>query len=168
MTGPISGFFKGLDRIGSGVTLNYNGSSGFGTIFGGCLSIMTWLFFLTFTGLQLYLWLTDPNYTATAKISYLDRTNPVAYTIPTTSYMPTITIRSKNEVTGEVVYNDSTLWQFFWISDEKMVASIDCKTMIDESNELSDDEKNSFYGELLSSSNSLTSPLCPNITEFNL
>ena len=130
MSAPISGFFKGLDHIGSGVTLNYKGRSGFGTILGGCLTILTWLFFLTFTSFQLYFWVADPNIKSNVKVSYLDRASPSAYTIPTTAFMPTVTIRSKNKLTEDVTYNDGSLWQFFWVAGDTFVGSIDCKEMI--------------------------------------
>ena len=48
MPNKIFNFLRGQDQLGSGVSLNYKGSSGFGTILGGALSLFTSLFFLAF------------------------------------------------------------------------------------------------------------------------
>jgi len=62
MPNPISNFLKGQDQLGSGVSFNYRGSSGFGTILGGTLSLITTLFFSTFIFLQLYAWMFQPSF----------------------------------------------------------------------------------------------------------
>lgn len=57
MPNCLQDFLKGQDQFGSGVSLNYRGGSGYGTITGGILSCITSLFFLAFIGVQLYTWL---------------------------------------------------------------------------------------------------------------
>ena len=56
MPNALSGFLKGQDQLGSTINLNYRGSSGFGTICGGCLSLALSIFVAGFIGLQVYAW----------------------------------------------------------------------------------------------------------------
>jgi len=53
----LTGFLKGQDQLGAGVSLNFKGSSQFGTILGGCLSLLTSIFFAFFVIIQVYAWL---------------------------------------------------------------------------------------------------------------
>ena len=49
MPSLIGGFLKGQDQLGSGISLNYRGDSGYGTILGGTLSLILSLFVAAFT-----------------------------------------------------------------------------------------------------------------------
>ena len=60
--GKFINLLRGQDQLGSGVSLNYKGSSQFGTITGGCLSVCTTIFFAIFIVVQLYSWLFQPSY----------------------------------------------------------------------------------------------------------
>jgi len=56
MSSACAGFFKRQDQLGSTVNLHHKGESGFGTILGGCLSMLATLFFTLFIFVQLYGW----------------------------------------------------------------------------------------------------------------
>ena len=60
--GKFINLLRGQDQLGSGVSLNYKGSSQFGTITSGCLSVCTTIFFAIFIVVQLYSWLFQPSY----------------------------------------------------------------------------------------------------------
>ena len=180
MTNHFSAFFKRNDKLSSGVTLNHRGRAGFGTMLGGCLSMLTWLIFLVFTGLQLYLWWFKPDYAATHKTSYLPKLNPEIYTIETTEYMPTIMVMSLNHATGTVTYNDPLLGSYDWyqINDDDdpnipvpaaHIASVNCEDLISETS-LSDEEKLAFIAELPSanSQHEKAYSICPNMTAITL
>ena len=111
--GFCSGFLKGQDGLGSGVTLNYRGSAQFGTMLGGCVSLIAGMFFASFVIVQLFTWIFDPNYNQQVAVSYLGRGDD-AYDIPTSSFLPTFAICDNfNEegVTADTyTFNDPTLW----------------------------------------------------------
>ena len=111
--GFCSNFLKGQDGLGSGVALNYRGSAQFGTMLGGCVSLVTGLFFATFVICQLFTWIFDPNYDQQVAVSYLDR-KADAYDIPITSFLPTFAVCDNYNVPGATdetyTYNDPTLW----------------------------------------------------------
>ena len=48
MPSAVGNFLKNQDQLGSGISLNYRGESGFGTILGGCLSLSLSLFIASF------------------------------------------------------------------------------------------------------------------------
>ena len=85
-------FFKNNDQLGSGVSLNYRGESGFGTILGGLLSLIVTVFFTMFIGLQIYSWMFKASYNQSYSVSYLNRKDKNVYDIPITSFMPTVTV----------------------------------------------------------------------------
>jgi len=85
-------FFKNNDQLGSGVSLNYRGESGFGTILGGLLSLIVTVFFTMFIGLQMYSWTFTPSYNQSYSVSYLNRKDKNVYDIPIKSFMPTVTL----------------------------------------------------------------------------
>ena len=111
--GFCSTFLKGQDGLGSGVALNYRGSAQFGTMLGGCVSLITGMFFGIFVIFQMFTFFFDPNYNQQAGISYLGRDGD-AYDIPITSFLPTFAICDNyNEpgVTDETyTFNNPDLW----------------------------------------------------------
>ena len=89
MPSGIGNFIKGQDQLGSGISLNYRGESTYGTILGGCLSLLLSLFIAAFMIFQAIAWAFVPDYNQTIQKSYLFRTDETVYTIPTTNFMPT-------------------------------------------------------------------------------
>ena len=85
-------FFKNNDKLGSGVSLNYRGDSGFGTILGGILSLIGTLFFTMFIGIQLYTWMFKPSYSQSFGVKYLNKQEKTVYDIPMTSFLPTMAV----------------------------------------------------------------------------
>jgi len=59
--------------MGSGISLNYRGDSGFGTILGGCLSLTLSLFVAAFMSLQGISWAFSPAFKQTVSKSYIHR-----------------------------------------------------------------------------------------------
>ena len=112
--GFCSNFLKGHDALGSGVALNYRGSAQFGTMLGGCVSLITGIFFGVFIICQVFTWIFDPNYNQQISVSYLERFAD-AYDIPITSFLPTVAIcdnfKKPNVTREEYTYNDPTLWE---------------------------------------------------------
>ena len=49
MPNAIAGFFKQNDQLSSGVSFNYRGEEGFGTILGGACSLLISISFFAFT-----------------------------------------------------------------------------------------------------------------------
>ena len=77
-----------------GISLNYRGDSGFGTILGGCLSLSLSLFIFTFMTLQGIAWAFTPRFNQQLAHTYLHRDEETIYTIPVQSFLPTIGIYS--------------------------------------------------------------------------
>ena len=82
MPDACAGFFKRQDKLGPGVSLNYRGSSKYGTVFGGVCSLLASWFFTLFIAMQLYAWAFQPSYSQTSSIGYLDRQQNETYQIP--------------------------------------------------------------------------------------
>ena len=61
----VVNFLKGQDQMGSGISLNYRGDSGYGTILGGCLSLSLSLFIAAFSLMQAFAWAFEPDYNQT-------------------------------------------------------------------------------------------------------
>ena len=59
---PLSNYFKDQDQLGSSVSINFKGKSGFGTMLGGIISLIVTLFVALFVIVQLYAWLFSPSY----------------------------------------------------------------------------------------------------------
>ena len=74
------------------MSLNYKGSSGFGTILGGCLSLMVTLFFTLFVGIQLFAWVFKPSFNQTFAVEYLPRKSNSTYTIPIRQFIPSFSV----------------------------------------------------------------------------
>ena len=62
--------------MGLGVSLNYQGSAGFGTVLGGCCSLLVSMFIGVFTTIQLYGWLFAPSYN---QLNWEDYMHPTVY-----------------------------------------------------------------------------------------
>ena len=62
MPNVLVSFFKGQDQLGSTINLNYRGGPGFGTILGGCLSLLLSTFVAGFIGLQCFAWAFQTQY----------------------------------------------------------------------------------------------------------
>ena len=56
MPNACAGFFKKQDSLGSGVSLNYRGTSAYGTVYGGVCSLIATIFMTIFTATQLWAW----------------------------------------------------------------------------------------------------------------
>ena len=74
--------------------MNYRGNSGFGTILGGTLSLITSIFFIAFISVQMYAWIFTPDYGQTFTKNYLQKTSEEVYTVPTSVFLPTISFYS--------------------------------------------------------------------------
>ena len=62
MSAAIRNFLKSQDQFGSTVNLNYRGMPSYGTLLGGCISLMTTTFFTVFIIFQVFAWIFEPNY----------------------------------------------------------------------------------------------------------
>ena len=71
--GKLVKILRGQDQLGSGVSLNYKGSSQYGTITGGCLSLCTTIFFTLFIAVQLYACFFAPSYNQEVTIGFLSK-----------------------------------------------------------------------------------------------
>ena len=78
----VSNFVKEQDQLGQGVSLNYRGSTGFGTILGGCCSMFYSIVFAVFIVIQLYAWMFEPYYSESINVAYLDRASAQVYDVP--------------------------------------------------------------------------------------
>ena len=78
--------------MGSGVSLNYKGSSGFGTILGGCLSVIVTLFFTIFVSIQIFAWLFKPSFSQTFAVEYLPRKSNTTFTVPLKEFIPSFSV----------------------------------------------------------------------------
>lgn len=71
MKGGLSGFFQRNDRLGTGISLNYNGTSEYGTVLGGCCTMFVWAIFLLFTTIQVFEWVLNANWSSNTTVSYI-------------------------------------------------------------------------------------------------
>mmetsp|Transcript_32533 Transcript_32533/g.40315 ORF Transcript_32533/g.40315 Transcript_32533/m.40315 type:complete len:145 (+) Transcript_32533:3-437(+) len=137
-------FLRGQDALGSNVMLNYKGEGGYGTILGGCMSIIVNTFSFFFIIMQLYAWFFKPSFNKTAATNYLSRKTSELYTIPLTSFLPTFGIISFGE-DGKTTTNDASLvkwgWKFEGIEDHDEIESILCKDLVNSWTQLSTGER---------------------------
>ena len=110
MPNKCTSFFKNNDQLGSGVSLNYRGDSGFGTILGGTLSLIATLFFTMFIGIQLYSWMFQPSYNQSFGVEYLNKREKTVYEIPMTSFLPTVGVARLDENYEPFDFNNRTDW----------------------------------------------------------
>ena len=73
MPNSVANFFKGQDQLGSGVSVNHKGSSGYGTILGGIFSLFFSVFIAIFFASQIFAWFFHPSYNQTFTSSYLQK-----------------------------------------------------------------------------------------------
>ena len=94
----FTAFLKNRDQLGSGVSLNYRGTPQFGTLLGGCISLLVSIFFALFVIISLYGWAFEPEYKEEISVSYLDLNkygqNGTDYDIPTSIFLPTFILRT--------------------------------------------------------------------------
>ena len=83
MSNSIASFFKRKDQLSSNVNLNYKGESKFGTICGGCVSLLTSCFFTVFIITQLFGWLFNEKYNQVLGSTYLENGHSKVYNIST-------------------------------------------------------------------------------------
>ena len=172
MPNACAGFLKRQDQLGSGVSLNYRGTSAYGTIYGGVCSLIATLFFTFFTVIQLYAWIFQPSYSQTTSIGYLGREEDKPYEIPVQRFLPTFAIATE-------IYDESYTLSFNnpdWFTwnitqytedgplDDVILDTVLCKDLINSWTDISEDERYSFLGELLFPKNML----CPNTTSLSV
>ena len=155
------------------MSLNFRGSTQFGTIIGGCFSLALTIFFALFIGMQLFAWLFQPSYNDSFSVGYLSREAYTTYDIPVSQFLPTFAIVS-NYYTGvspaDWVVNDNTT--FTWYFDQQIssdillppIAAVSCVELISNMQDLEEQERESilneiFYKEFM---------LCPNVTSFQI
>ena len=170
MPNACAGFLKRQDQLGSGVSLNYRGTSAYGTIYGGVCSLIATLFFTFFTTIQLYAWIFKPQYSQTTSIGYLGREEEKTYEIPVQQFLPTFAIiTGYDDEMSEWIYNNPK-W-FTWNvtqytengpSEGVLLDTVTCEDLINSWTDISEDERDSFLRELFY----IGKMLCPNTTSL--
>ena len=174
MPNACAGFLKRQDQLGSGVSLNYRGTSAYGTIYGGVCSLIATSFITLFTVIQLYSWIFHPSYSQTISISYLGRKQDEPYKIPVQRFLPTfaiITVVDDESEEGKKDFNNPN-W-FTWNvtqhtedgpSDGVLIDTVLCENLINSWTDITEDERDSFLRELVFPEKML----CPNTTGFSV
>ena len=80
--------------MGSGISLNYRGDSSYGTILGGCLSLILSLITVIFFSAQIIAWVIEAQFSQSIEKTYLRRGEDVPYKIPLKSFLPMMGVRS--------------------------------------------------------------------------
>ena len=176
MTNCCNTFFKENDQLGSGININYRGSSGFGTIPGGVLSLLATLFFTFFMGIQLYSWAFQPSYDQIYGVNYLDKQKLISYTIPVKKFVPTFLIRTngkdEDDESGTEYYNNQTAWDAMFIQNSpnlpdgmNFIQPILCTDLFESWTDIPQTEADSFAKEL---GEFKEVAMCPNMTQFEI
>ena len=169
MSSAIHKFLKGQDQLGSTVNLKYRNQPSYGTLLGGCISLLTTLFFFTLICLQLYAWLFQPSYDQLLGVSYLKPDSKEIYTVSVMKYLPTFVLQSGGDAEkGERSWNDSTLNTWTWsqgtdIHNRTILSTVPCQDLINSWTYLPEAERAIYLNEL-----PYPFSLCPNITEFSV
>ena len=160
MPSQIAGFFKGWDLLGSPVQINYKQSTEYGTVFGGACSLLTEIFFYSFTGLMLFAFFFDPNYNKQVTTSYLAIDETELYEIPKEYYLPAFAIvGNKTAFIGgstdltEYDMNNMTNFEILFIQEStdgvtKSAPSFPCGVAIQAEVNLSQEQKDAVIAEL--------------------
>ena len=115
MPGAFINFFKDQDQLGSSISLNYRGSSGFGTILGGCLSLALSIFVAGFMGLQCFAWAFQSSYSQSFEKTYLQRRSSETYEISAQQFLPSAAIiTDPGDGTQSVTINDPRYFSMKW------------------------------------------------------
>ena len=104
--------------MGSGVSLNYRGTPQFGTILGGCLSLLVSIFFALFVGLTLFAWAFRPDYKYQKSVDYLKVNSTEVYDVQTSVFLPTFILLTDDSINDDeqvLVANDRNLFEFKFI-----------------------------------------------------
>ena len=151
--------------MGSGVSLNYQGTPQFGTILGGCLSLFVSIFFALFVCLTIYAWAFEPEYKYHILVDYLDVNSKTAYDVQTSVFLHTFILVSPDDKGNMNVFNDQTLfqWRYSDYATGNKVETTSCVNLIDSMTDLKSEERESIISELASED-----MLCPNITSFKV
>lgn len=174
----IVNFFRQQDQLGSSVTLHYKQQREFGTVLGGCCSVLVNLFFALFICSQLYAWILKPSFDQTFSLSYIPQDANEYYTVKLDEFLPIFTVgtldvefsisrESGLDFRLKKYINDPEMFdfKFYQISDYFRLKEIDavlCTDLINSWTHLSQFERDMFLQELPLPRASL----CPNTTEF--
>ena len=112
--------------------MNYKGSSGYGTIMGGCISLVVTTFTFVFIGIQLYALVFEPSYNQNESVDYLSRTSAEVYEVPIRSFIPSFGYFIEND-SGERSYNPREILEIKWIMTDwdKKIETVSCKELVD-------------------------------------
>ena len=115
MAGGCIKFLQGQDQLGQNVEFSYKKNAGYGTVLGGCCSLILTIFFAIFIGIQFYAWMFKPSYSESINRGYLPRNSNETYTISTTDFLPTVMIMdSFLEFSDPSNYNNPENWKIGW------------------------------------------------------
>ena len=165
MANSIANFFKGQDQLGSAVSINHKGSSGYGTILGGILSLFFSVFLAIFVAIQIFAWLFQPSYNQSFTSSFLQKKSTETYTIDIKDFLPSLQIISQDFDTGKVTFNNEDFFEIYWSQkvnkEVQLLETVNCKDLIDSWSDMSQKEKDNIKQEF-----DQFATLCPNITNF--
>ena len=143
-------FLKRNDRLGANVKLNFKGSPQYGTVIGGCFSLLVTAFFVLFIGLQLFAWLFDPEYKQEILVKYHSRNEPVTYEIPLKSFLPSVVVvENFSGLTSqsEWITNDPNKFYIGFVEykpnngESKPIDAINCQELINNMPDLIEEER---------------------------
>lgn len=121
------------------------------------------VFFTLFIAMQLFAWVFAPEYNQSLSTTYLSRSDITGYYMPLSTLMPTFAIVDRDNLTA----NDKTYFDFGFRQQieggpTEEISAILCKDWVDQTDTLTEAEKDAFraelrYGEWL---------LCPDTDEL--
>ena len=111
MANACERFLKARDKLGYPVYLHYKGGKGFGTVLGGCCSIMVMTFFTLFIMFQIVAFFIEADYSSETRYGYLPLKSTESYNITTKDFLPSVQIIGPD---FDSPTNIDDNWSIYW------------------------------------------------------